>query len=52
MKNNYLEKLEYNQILEILSNFCNTNQGKEICLKLLPSNNYDDVKKYWKHMEL
>ena len=43
MKNNYLEKLEYNKILEILSNFCSTNQGKEICLKLLPSNNYDNV---------
>ena len=44
MKNNYLEKLEYNKILETISNFCNTNQGKEICLKLLPSNNYEDVK--------
>ena len=45
MKNNYLEKLEYNKILDILSNFCVTNQGKEICLKLLPANNYNDVKK-------
>lgn len=33
-----LEKLEYDKILEMLSDFCITQQGKELALKLLPSN--------------
>ncbi len=39
----YLNKLEYNNILEILSTYCNTYLGKEISLSLLPSNNVNDV---------
>ena len=40
----YLEKLEYNKILEILSNFCHTYIGKELSLNLLPSFKKDEVK--------
>ena len=37
--NNYLEKLEYNKILEKLSNYATTYLGKNLCINLLPSNN-------------
>ena len=40
----YLEKLEYNKILEILSNFCHTYIGKELALNLLPSFSKEQVK--------
>ena len=40
----YLEKLEYNKILEILANFCHTYIGKELSLNLLPSFKKDEVK--------
>ena len=40
----YLEKLEFNKILDILSNFCVTHQGKQLALKLLPSNQKETVK--------
>ena len=39
-----LEKLEYNKILEILSNFCHTYIGKELALNLLPSFSKEQVK--------
>ena len=35
---NYLEKLEYPKILNILSNYASTYLGKEKCLYLIPSN--------------
>lgn len=34
--NKYLEKLEYNKIIEILSSFCITYVGKDICYNLMP----------------
>lgn len=45
MNKNYLEKLEFDKILNILSSFCVTNLGKNMALELLPSNNIDVVKK-------
>ena len=36
MNTNYLEKLEFNKILETLSNFCSTYIGKEKALGLVP----------------
>ena len=44
MNKTYLEKLEYNKILEILSNFCHTYIGKELALNLLPSFSKEQVK--------
>lgn len=44
MNTNYLDKLEYNKILEILSTFCSTYVGKEKALSLLPSSNKTIVK--------
>ena len=44
MKQEYLEKLEFNKILDILSKFCKTNYGKNLATNLLPSSNSDDVK--------
>src|SRR5574344_281343 len=38
MTQNYLNKLEYNKILEILENFCTTYLGKNLSLNLVPSN--------------
>ena len=37
MNNNYLEKLEYNKILEALCNFAKTYIGKKLSLELIPS---------------
>ena len=37
MNTNYLEKLEYNKILEILSNYAKTYIGKKLALELTPS---------------
>ena len=37
MNNNYLEKLEYNKILEILSSYSKTYIGKKLSLELIPS---------------
>lgn len=37
MNENYLNKLEYNKILELLANYSVTYLGKELCLNLLPS---------------
>lgn len=44
MKQSYLNKLEYNKILEILSNYCKTYIGKNIAINLQPSNDIEDVK--------
>lgn len=49
--NQYLEKLEYNKILNILSNFCITYLGKDLCLQLLPSNNKKNVENMLKETE-
>ena len=43
MTQNYLNKLEYNKILEILMDFCTTYLGKELACNLVPSNNKDVV---------
>ena len=44
-------KLEYNKILEKLSNYAVTYLGKEECLKLLPSNDKNQVNKVLKETE-
>ena len=44
MEKKYLEKIEFNKILEILQNFAITSQGKKHCLELLPSSNENEVK--------
>lgn len=49
--NNYLEKLEYNKILEKLSNYTITYLGKDLCLNLLPSNSKEKVKNMLKETE-
>ena len=43
MNTNHLEKLEYNKILEKLSNNCTTKYGKNLANKLLPSNEKSKV---------
>ena len=43
MNQTYLNKLEYNKILEKLSNYCHTYIGKELALNLLPSNKKEEV---------
>ena len=40
---NYLEKLEYKKILQILSNYCTTATAKEQAQNLLPSQNKKEV---------
>ena len=49
--NNYLEKLEYNKILEKLSIYAITYLGKNLCLNLLPSSNKEEVKNMLKETE-
>ena len=49
--NNYLEKLEYNKILEKLSSYAITYLGKNLYLKLLPSSNKEEVKNMLKETE-
>ena len=44
MNQTYLNKLEYNKILEILSTYCHTYLGKKIVFQLQPSNNRQIVK--------
>lgn len=41
--NTNLEKLEFNKILEILSNYCITYIGKNLAIQLLPSNSIQTV---------
>lgn len=43
MTKNYLDKLEYNKILELLSKHSVTYIGKKLCLELLPINKKDKV---------
>ena len=38
MDTNFLEKLEFYKIIEMVSNFCVTKQGKELASNLVPSN--------------
>lgn len=49
--NNYLEKLEYNKILEKLSTYAITYLGKNLCINLLLSNNKEEVKNMLKETE-
>lgn len=42
--NKYLEKLEYNKIIKILSSFCITYVGKDICYNLMPQSSKNLVK--------
>lgn len=44
--NRYLEKLEFNKILENLSSHCVTYLGKELALNLLPKYNHDQVQMF------
>ena len=39
----YLNKLEYNKILDLVSNYCSTYIGKDFVSKLMPLNNKDLV---------
>lgn len=41
----YLKKLEYTKILEMLSNYCSTTQGKELSIQLLPKHQKEAVTK-------
>lgn len=41
----YLEKLEFSKILEMLSHFCLTSQGKELSIHLLPNHQKETVTK-------
>ena len=45
MLQKFLDKLEYNKILNIVSNYCSTYIGKDYVSNLLPSNDKDLVKK-------
>ncbi len=45
MENNYLEKLEFYKITQMLSNFCSTYKGKELAMQLLPSTQKEKVQK-------
>lgn len=45
MQNTYLEKLEFNKIKNILSEFAISENGKEMCLNLEPYTNKDKIEK-------
>jgi len=45
MNKKYLDKLEYNKILDILSSFCKTYIGKDICFNLEPCTDKQKVQK-------
>ena len=45
MQNTYLEKLEFNKIKNILSEFAISENGKEMCLNLEPYSNKDKIEK-------
>ena len=38
-----LIKLEFDKIINILTNYCITSKGKELARNLLPSNNFNEV---------
>lgn len=42
---NSLEKLEFKEIIKILSTYCKTYIGKNLCSNLMPSNRKETVKK-------
>ena len=44
MKQDYLEKLEYNKILELLSSYCHTSFGSNFAISLKPSFKQEKVK--------
>ena len=46
MNNKYLEKIEFNKVIEILASFPITNLGKQYCLSVLPSPSYDEANYY------
>ena len=46
MNQAYLDKLEYNKILQILSTYCHTYLGREMALNLMPSNNKQIVEDF------
>ena len=48
MNNFYLQKLEYNKVLEILSTYSQTYIGKDLCLSLKPYNIKEKVLKVLK----
>ena len=48
---NYLEKIEYQKILNILSTYASTYIGKEKCSTLTPSKNKKDVQNMLKETE-
>lgn len=45
MYTNYLEKLEFNEIIKMVNNFCVTNQGKKLAPRLVPRSQIDEVTK-------
>lgn len=45
MNSKYLNKLEYNKILDILSTYCKTYIGKDICFNLIPCTEKEKVQK-------
>lgn len=45
MKNIYLEKIEFNKIVDILSSFAITSIGKKRCMNIYPLNNKDKIEK-------
>ena len=51
MNTNYLEKLEFNKIKKMLSNFSHTYIGKNLSFNLEPSNNTDNVRKLLKETQ-
>lgn len=49
--NHYLEKLEYNKILNNLANYAITFLGKDLCFNLLPSNRQNEVEEMLEETE-
>lgn len=45
MNDYYLQKLEFNKILEKLSTYCTTYIGKNTAIELLPNNELETVTK-------
>ena len=45
MKNIYLEKIEFNKIIDILSSFAITSIGKKRCMDIYPLNNKEKIEK-------
>lgn len=43
MSNNYIEKLEFNRLLDVLSNICVTDYGKALAKDLRPKSTKEDV---------